>query len=208
MHTFLTLFGILAVLTIGIVSPGPSFLFVARTAVAFSRRAALSAALGMALGAALLCVAALLGLHALFTRIPEVYLAFKLAGGAYLLYLAVRIWRGQSTPLLAADAQLAGSWGLARPFLIALGTMLSNPKAAVQYGVIFAALLPKSPSGSLLLALPPAVFLLEATWYAVVAFGLSAPRPRSLYLRAKPALDRCVAAVLAGLGLRLIWASR
>jgi threonine/homoserine/homoserine lactone efflux protein len=208
MHTLASVLAILAVLAIGVVSPGPSFLFVARTAVANSRRAAVAAAIGMALGATAMCVAALLGLHALFTRVPELYLLLKGVGGAYLLYLALRIWRSAAAPLPVSAPAAGAPAGLRRPFLLALGTMLSNPKAAVQYGVIFAAMLPAAPPPSLLVALPPAVFVLEATWYTVVALGLSAPRPRGLYLRAKPVLDRCVGVVLATLGLRLIWISR
>ncbi|OIQ76168.1 threonine efflux protein [mine drainage metagenome] len=83
MHTLLSLIGILAVLAIGVVSPGPSFVMVARTAVAVSRRAAIASAFGMASGAAVLCVAALLGLHALLSQIPELYLALKVGGGGY-----------------------------------------------------------------------------------------------------------------------------
>ncbi|OIQ76167.1 hypothetical protein GALL_421560 [mine drainage metagenome] len=70
--------------------------------------------------------------------------------------------------------------------------MLSNPKAAVQYGVIFAAMLPQSPSQALTLLLPPAVFLLEVSWYLFVAVGLSSTRPRDAYLKAKAAIDRTV----------------
>ncbi|MCE1161836.1 MAG: LysE family transporter [Thiomonas sp.] len=208
MHTALTLLSILAVLALGVMSPGPSFLLVARTAVCASRGAAVASALGMAAGATLLCMAALFGLHALFQQIPELFVLLKLVGGAYLLYLAVRIWRGAARPLAIRDAQDEAQTGLARNALIGIGTMLSNPKAAVQYGVIFAAMLPQSPSTTLLLLLPPAVFLLEASWYVFVAFGLSAEQPRRLYLSAKTGIDRTVGAVLAALGLKLLWASR
>lgn len=208
MHTLLTLLGILAVLALGVVSPGPSFVLVARTAVAVSRRAGLAAAAGMATGATLLCTAALLGLHALFQQIPEIYLVLKIGGGVYLLVLARRIWRGAATPLVVGPPRETHAPGLMRQFTLAAGTMLSNPKAAVQYGVIFAAVLPQEPSQALLLALPPAVFCLEAGWYAVVAYGLSSARPRSVYLRAKAGLDRAVGAVLVALGIKLLLSAR
>lgn len=208
MHTALTLLGILAVLAIGVMSPGPSFLLVARTAVAVSRRAAIASAIGMAVGATLLCIAALLGLHALFTRIPELYVLLKVAGGLYLLILAVRIWRGATAPLALPESPVPQGGGAMRPFFVAAVTMLSNPKAAVQYGVIFAAMLPQAPSVSLMLLLPVGVFCLEASWYVFVALGLSAVRPRAVYLRAKTAMDRTVGTVLAALGSKLLWASR
>lgn len=208
MHTLLSLIGILAVLAIGVVSPGPSFILVARTAIAVSRRAAIGSAMGMACGATVLCVAALLGLHALLSQIPELYLALKLFGGAYLLYLAFKLWRGAGAPLANPTQDVQEEPGLLRHFFLAVGTMLSNPKAAVQYGVIFAAMLPQSPSRQLILALPPAVFLLEVSWYTFVAFGLSSARPRNSYLKAKASIDRVVGLVLAGLGVRLLMSTR
>ncbi|WP_394791550.1 LysE family translocator [Rhodoferax sp.] len=208
MNTLTTLFGILAVLSIGMVSPGPSFVLVARTAIGSSRAAGVASAIGMAAGACVLCVVALLGLHALLQQVPLAYWGLKLVGGVYLLYLGFKIWQGAKTPLVLADAAPLTRAGLLRHFLIGAGTMLSNPKAAVVYGVIFAALLPHTPSLSLSLALPPSVFLLEGSWYLLVALALSSARPRQKYLQAKTAIDRATGAVLGLLGIKLLLSSR
>lgn len=208
MNTAVTVGSILAVLAIGVVSPGPSFILVARTAVACSRRSALASALGMASGATILSIAALLGLHALFSHIPAAYLGLRIFGGLYLMYLAFKTWRGAATPIEVDVAAGRKGAGRLRHFWLAAVTMLSNPKAAVQYGVIFAAMLPGAPSTTLIVVLPIAVFLLEATWYLVVAFTLSAPRPRGAYLRMKSRIDRTVGVLLGLLGVRLILSSR
>lgn len=208
METVMSLMGILAVLLVGVISPGPSFLLVARTAVGVSRAAGVASALGMAIGAMVLALLALLGLHALLIKLPLVYLGLKVVGGLYLLYLGLQIWRGARAPLAvdatsaAGTADRTGQW--LRHFLLGAGTMLGNPKAIVQYGVIFAALLPASPSLALSLTLPPAVLLLEGGWYLLVALALSAAGPRQRYLRAKTTLDRLSGAVLALLGVRLL----
>jgi threonine/homoserine/homoserine lactone efflux protein len=206
METFVALCGILAVLLVGIVSPGPSFVLVARTAIASSRRAGIASALGMAFGAMVLALLALAGLHALLQKMPAAYLALKVGGGLYLLYLALRIWQGAALPLRIADAPQPADARLRRHFWIAALTMLGNPKAAVQYGVIFAALLPAAPSAGLLIALPPSVFALELGWYLVVALALSSSQPRQRYLRAKAVIDRTTAIVLALLGIKLMLA--
>lgn len=208
MNTALALIPILAVLAIGVISPGPSFILVARTAVAVSRAAAVSSALGMASGAVLLAIAALLGLNALLHQIPAAYLVLKVVGGVYLLYLAYKTWRGAALPIRMAEGSHPQAGSLSRHFGMAAATMLSNPKAAVQYGVIFAAMLPQTPTLALTLALPVAVFLMEAGWYLVVAFALSAPKPRETYIRAKAGIDRTVGAVLSLLGLKLLLSSR
>jgi threonine/homoserine/homoserine lactone efflux protein len=130
----------------------------------------------MATGAIVLAVAALLGLNALLHQIPSAYLALKVIGGIYLLYLAYETWRGASTPISIGKNTDASPQSLLRHFWLATATMLSNPKAAVQYGVIFAAMLPPSPSLALTVALPIGVFTLEAFWYLVVAFALSSTK--------------------------------
>lgn len=208
MDALLTLLPILGVLVVGIISPGPSFILVARTAVAISRVGALASAAGMATGAALLATAALLGLHALLLQLPGTFTLLKIVGGLYLFYLAFQTWRGAGRPVLVAGQVEPQGGGLARHFALALGTMVSNPKAAVQYGVLFSAMLPASPTRSVMQALPIAVFLLEASWYTIVALSLSAPRTRNAYLRQKLVVDRVAGALLAAIGLRLLFMVR
>jgi threonine/homoserine/homoserine lactone efflux protein len=128
----------------------------------------------------------------------------KLAGGAYLVWLGIRIWQGAKDPLPSADTIPAQDRTLLRSAVFALLTQLSNPKTAVFYASIFAAMLPASPPVSLLIALPPLVFAVEAVWYAIVAVSFSAPYPRTLYLRAKPWADRLAGTLMGLLGLRLI----
>ena len=85
-----------------------------------------------------------------------------------------------------------------------MSTQLSNPKTAVYYGSIFAALLPQHPPLWCYFALPPAIFGIEAGWYTVVALCFSSKRPREIYLQWKAWIDRVAASAVAALGLRLI----
>ena len=210
MNPVLSLFSILAALTLGAISPGPSFLFVTRTSVAVSRRDGLAAALGMGLGAALVCALALVGLRAVLAQAEWAYLGFKLLGGAYLIYLAWRLWRGAGAagpaPAPEADVIRPGR-GLARSFWLALATQLSNPKTLVVISGIFAALLPAHVPVWMPLAIPPIQFVIESSWYGFVAIVMSSAAPRSAYLRARTWIDRAAGCVLGVLGLRLIWES-
>ena len=207
MDNLVALLGICAAMIAGAISPGPSFLMIARTAVAASRADGFAAALGMGIGGVVFAFAALVGLQALFAAVPWVYAALKLAGGAYLVYLAVRIWRGAAKPLAPlANAGLSGSASrrqLIRSLAAGVLTQLSNPKTAIVYAGIFAALLPREIQPWFFMALPLTIFVIEAGWYSIVAFVLSAAAPRNAYLRHKSALDRVAAAVLGALGLRL-----
>ena len=67
---------VLGALGVGVVSPGPSFLLVARTAVAGTRRDGLWVAVGMGVGGVLFAVLAVVGLGAMVAAAPRLYLHF------------------------------------------------------------------------------------------------------------------------------------
>lgn len=203
MELAVALLSILGALLVGAISPGPSFVLVAQTSVARSRRSGLAAALGMGVGGVALGALALLGLQALLAQAAWLYLALKLLGGAYLLLLAVRLWRGAPEPL-AVPGQATGPATLRGPFLLGLATQLSNPKTAVVYGSVFAAFLPAALPAWVFVALPLVIFAIEAGWYAVVALAFSAEGPRAAYLRTKVLADRAAATVMGLLGVKLV----
>ena len=203
MTSTLTLLSILGALLLGAISPGPSFVFVVRTAVAQSRTEGLAAALGMGVGAMVYGALAVLGLRTLMLEGGLVFTALKVAGGLYLCYLAWQIWRHAAEPIAVPTTGDAPARP-GRAFLLALLTQLSNPKIVAVFGAVFAALLPANPEAWLYWAIPPLIFLQETLWYAIVAVAFSASRPRSLYLGLKLWLDRAAAAFIGILGIRLI----
>jgi threonine/homoserine/homoserine lactone efflux protein len=207
MPDLLALLILLGTLLIGAISPGPSFVFVVRIAVARGRADGLAAALGMGVGALVYAVLALVGLRALMTEAAWLYWALKIAGGVYLVYLALMIWRHASEPIAVSDAGAVRS-NVLRSFATGLATQLSNPKIVAVYGAVFAALMPTHPPLWVDLAIPPLVFVQETAWYALVALAFSASRPRAVYLRAKTWIDRAAGAVIGLLGLRLILEAR
>lgn len=210
MTPLLSLFSILTALTLGAISPGPSFLFVTRTSVALSRQNGIAAAVGMGLGACLVTTLALVGVRAVIAQVEWLYIGFKLLGGAYLIYLGIRLWQLGKVPLGGGTADVAygTGQGLSRSFLLALATQLSNPKTLVVIGGIFAALLPAHVPLWMYLLIPPVDFVIEGCWYTFVAVAMSSSRPRALYHGARNWIDRAAGCVLGALGLRLIWEAR
>ena len=73
--------------------PGPSMLYVLSRSVGQSRAAGLASALGLALGGMALAVATALGLAQLFEQLPQIVIALRYVGSAYLIWLgASMIW--------------------------------------------------------------------------------------------------------------------
>jgi threonine/homoserine/homoserine lactone efflux protein len=196
--------GIIVALAVGAVSPGPSFVLVARLAVATSRADGLSAALGMGVGGMAYATAALLGLQAILLAVPSVYFALKLLGGLYLAYLGFRIFRAAKRELAAEAPSPSNVVSPFRAFWLGLATQLSNPKTAIVYASVFAAFLPGTSSVSFAVVLLIVVFGVEAGWYAIVATVLSSSRSRRVYLSYKRWVDRTAGLVMVALGLKLV----
>jgi threonine/homoserine/homoserine lactone efflux protein len=209
LSSYLTSVGlILLALLAGVLSPGPSFVMAARTAVAKSRDDGLVLSLGLAIGAASIAALCLGGLHAVLIAVPVLYMALKLAGGLYLAYIAWNIWKSAPQPLnvgnLDAETGAKPQRNLGASFRLGLLTSVSNPKTAIVYGSVFAALLPAHfPLMGSLLVTFGALFM-EFAWYAIVVLVLSSPAPRAAYMRGKTAIDRLAAGVMGLLAARLI----
>jgi threonine/homoserine/homoserine lactone efflux protein len=200
----LTLLSIGAIQLLAVISPGPSFLITARTAVAQSRADGVRVALGLGAGTVIWSAAALLGLNAVFHAVPVLFMAMKVAGALFLLYIAWMIFRHAAEPLKIEGA----GERLANPFLKGFLTQISNPKVAVFFGSIFIAMLPAQVPLWMTLALIAIVSFNEVWWYTVVALFFGAGPVRRFYLRAKAWIDRLTGLFLGALGLRLLWSAR
>lgn len=76
-----------------LITPGANFLVVSSLAANGSRMSACFAALGVTVVAGIWSSFAVLGVNAIFAAHPYLRSALQIAGGLYLLYVAVRLWR-------------------------------------------------------------------------------------------------------------------
>jgi len=159
-------------------------------------------AIGMGAGGVVFAVAALLGLQGLLLAVPSVYLILKVLGGMYLAYLGIRIWLSAKQPLPVVGLATGRTTKL-KSLVLGFSTQVSNPKTAIVYASVFAAFMPATQSLAFDLALVTLVFIVETSWYAVVALALSSERPRIAYLRHKAWVDRIAGGVMAALGAKL-----
>ncbi len=203
-ESFWILGSIAAALLLGAMSPGPTSIYVAKNSIAISRKHGLFTALGTGLGAAIFGLLAVLGLQAFLLAVPSAYLALKICGGLYLLWMAFKIIKHAKEPIEAGDAS-SSQMSLRRAFTTGLITQLSNPKIAIVLASIFTALLPKDIPTYFYFVLPVLCFFIDAGWCSLVAVALSAEKPRKVYLKFKAGFDRAAGAVMTVLGLKLIF---
>lgn len=204
--TLAALAGVFAAHLAATMSPGPNVLLVMHTAASRSRRAGVAAALGIATGAALWCVAVLAGLALLAQQSALVLPLLRSAAALYLLWLAWRLWRGANgdafAKTAAAPAPVQGS--STRAFGQGLATNLANPKALLFYGSVFAALLAPGLPGWARVAAVLIVTVDSALWHVALACLFSTASAQAWYRRAKPSIDRGAALALAALAAALL----
>jgi threonine/homoserine/homoserine lactone efflux protein len=125
------LFGIAAVALGLVLTPGPNMIYLVSRSITQGRRAGLVSLLGVATGFLVYLAAATAGLTAVFSVVPEVYTALKLAGAGYLLYLAWQALRpGGNSPFAPKRLPVDSS---RRLYGMGLVTNLLNPKIAILY---------------------------------------------------------------------------
>ncbi|HZG04798.1 MAG TPA: LysE family translocator [Streptomyces sp.] len=121
-----------AVVSLGMVlTPGPNMIYLVSRSITQGRRAGITSLGGVALGFAVYLVAANLGLSVVFLAVPGLYTAVRLAGAAYLAWLAWQALRPGGTSVFAPREVPHDS--PRRLFAMGLMTNLLNPKIAVMY---------------------------------------------------------------------------
>ena len=121
-----------ALVELGLVlTPGPNMVYLVSRSITQGRRAGLISLTGVAVGFLVHLALTAAGLAAFFVVVPAAYTALKLAGAAYLLYLAWQAVRPGGTNVFAPRAL-----PVERPrrlFGMGLLTNLLNPKVAILY---------------------------------------------------------------------------
>lgn len=113
------------------ITPGPDMsLFLAKT-IAGGRRAGLAAMTGSSLGCIVHSLLAAFGLSALITASPSMFLALKIIGALYLLWLAIDAVRNGSS--LNVKPGAAGGARLWSDLALGFTVNLSNPKVVLFF---------------------------------------------------------------------------
>lgn len=186
-------------------SPGPDMLLIASRSVSQGRAAGLGCLLGIQTGTYLHAMAAALGLSSLLLAVPVAYDAIRVAGAAYLFYLAYRTVRPGA--LAGTVSRNIPKASFRRVFGEGLATNLLNPKVALFILAFFPQFVDPN-SGPIVVQMFVLASVLNLIAFCVNGAviltagglgGLLARRPRVVRFQ-----RWFLGAVLAGLSLRLL----
>lgn len=124
-----------AVIAFGmVITPGPNMMYLVSRSLTQGRRAGLVSLAGVVTGFTLYVAATAAGLSLLFVAVPGLFVAVKLAGAAYLAWLAIGLVRGGRS---AFDPDLSlPAHSTRRLFAMGITTCLLNPKIALMYSAL------------------------------------------------------------------------
>ncbi len=209
MNEYLFMIPIAIALMVGVVSPGPSFIYIAQTAMATSRSQGIATSLGLGTGAVIYTLVASLGLFFVLETVPWIYIGLKFAGGLYLCYLATKIWNSANEPLDSSEEYEVNASNkkvsFTKAYLSGLFIQLSNPKTAVVIGGIIMAFLPSEVPAYSYLLLALLAFVIDAGWYSIVTVALATAKAQKVYLKFKKGISRVASGLLGLLGVKLIF---
>jgi threonine/homoserine/homoserine lactone efflux protein len=110
--------------------PGPAILYTAAQTIARGRRAGFMAAFGIHIGCYVHVIAAAAGLSAIFTHVPLAYMAVKMVGAAYLVWLGIKLVRQK---IDADDLPVVSKKSARRAFFESMWVEVLNPKVALFF---------------------------------------------------------------------------
>ncbi|MBZ9748790.1 LysE family translocator [Mesorhizobium sp. CO1-1-7] len=185
--------------------PGPAMLYAAAQTMARGRWSGLTAALGIHLGGYVHVFAAAAGLSVLFHAVPPLYMAVKLVGALYLIWLGISLFRKRVEGDVALPAITRKS--ARRALFESITVEVLNPKTAI----FFMAFLPQFINASAglpvwvqFVVLGTIVNLMFSSADVVCVFlaGLVIGRLRRSS-RAQRLMQKAGGAVLVGLGVHV-----
>jgi len=193
----------LATSLILIATPGQDMILVMSRSIAQGPAAGVATAAGVSVGLVGHTVLATLGLGAILRASEWLFVALKLVGAAYLVYLAIGLLRTRHSDLALATSQGRSA---VRLFLDGALSNLSNPKIAIFYFAFLPQFVTHGSADTTLQLAALGLAVAALTFAVKAPVGLSAGA-LSAWLRRRPRvlvwLYRSSGLVLLALGVRL-----
>jgi len=191
-----------------IITPGQDMVLVMSRPVAQGSSAGVATAAGVSVGLIGHTVLATLGLGAILRTSEWLFVALKLVGAAYLIYIGIGLLRSKDSTL---QVEGAAPRSTGRLFLDGALSNVSNPKVAVFYFAFLPQFVMPGASHPTLAVFALGLSFAALTFVVKGPVGYGAGR-LSGWLRTRPAVLKWVyrssGAILVGLGLKLAFERR
>jgi len=186
---------------LAVISPGADFAMVTRSSYAQGRKAGLAAAAGIALGVQVHVLYTVLGIAVIISQSPVLFLAMKVLGAGYLIYLGYQSLTNTTRISLEGQPSAIGLLAVMRTGFL---TNALNPKTMLF--VVSAYTQVVQPGTPLGLDFAYGAFMSFAhwVWFSLVAVFFSSAGLRKAMIERQVVVDRVIGVALIGLGLAVV----
>lgn len=188
-----------------LILPGPDFVAVVRASLTRGTRAGLLTTIGVTCGLGFYATLSLLGLSAVLVRYEWLTWTVRVLGGAYLIWLGIRLMR--APPTVIAESEVAGPV-TGSALLFGFLVTLTNPKAIVLFASVFATAVTADTPGWLMLLMVGIVMASSLIWYTIVSLFMSSAPVMRRFQNARQAIERAAGACFVLIGGKILWDAR
>lgn len=193
---------------LALLSPGPDFVLVVKSAVSNRKQTALGVAAGIASANAVYIALCLIGVGAILSSSIVVMTTLKLAGGLFLTYLAFSALRAKKSDYASLSKATENgnndSSTLSREFFTGFASGILNPKNPLFYLSLFTLVLNDDVGLMFKVALGLWMTFVVFAWDAFIIYALSQKTVRNAFNRLAFYIDKCTGTILGLFGLTLI----
>lgn len=186
-----------------ILIPGTGAVYTINTGLTLKWRASIAAAIGCTLGIVPHILASILGLSALLNMSAQVFSMLKIAGSAYLLYLAWNMWREAGTLIVHDKSRETNAVQIA---VKAIAINLLNPKLTLFFFAFLPLFVSRNLASPTLEMISLSIVFMVMTFIVFALYGILASSV-SVYLMNSSQLmkrfQQAFAVILAAFAVKL-----
>ncbi len=212
-HMDVNLLGIFVTVAIAhflaLLSPGPDFVLVVKSAIRNEGKNAIGVALGIASANALYIGLCLIGVGSILAASVTVMIVLKVIGGLFLIYLAVQALRASKSSyknLDMADHTHSNTVKATffKEFITGFMSGILNPKNLLFYLSLFTVVLTPEVGFAFKICLGIWMTAIVFLWDLSIIFLLSTPKVRSKFTKLAYYIDKVTGAILGLIGFAIV----
>lgn len=180
--------------------PGPDFVAIVRASMTRGTRAGLLTTLGVSIGLGFYATLGLLGLSAVLVQVEWLAVTVRVLGGAYLVYLGVRLVLAKPAEIVVEAGRDVGAHAVLGGLLVTL----TNPKAIVLFASVFATAVTAETPSWLMVLMIGIVVASSLAWYTIVSLFMSSAPVMRRFSRAQAWIERAAGVCFVAIGGRIL----
>lgn len=194
---------------LALLSPGPDFVLVVKSAIRNKGKNAIGVALGIASANALYIALCLVGVGSILAASVTLMIVLKVIGGLFLIYLAIQALRASKSSYNDTDIAEQNNESTAQvtffhEFITGFMSGILNPKNLLFYLSLFTVVLTPEVGFAFKLGLGIWMTSVVFLWDLSIIFLLSTPKVRSKFTKLAYYIDKVTGAILGLIGFAIV----